>query len=643
MESIEEKLTVREQACSAGCMLLATCIQGAGTGLVGVFIAHLIRDVQILGFGHDHGGFLEIALEADPYRRMICVLSGGLIGAIAWYWLRGRPTYLVSVDESLKGAKMPPVATVLNAMVQDIVVALGGSFGREAAPREIAAMWGGAVGDVFRVSSQQRKVLVACGAGAGLAAVYSVPISGAFYTIEHVLNWDVSPRAVLPAILTSVIATIVTSSTVETGGLYSMPRYSYEWPSWKICLWALLVGPAAGLGAAGFRRFIKLVEGYKPLGRFPVEFKSVQPGDSVWLTRDKDGYICRVKAKVINRLKDDTLIVQEPGEVEEEFDESDWEEAHAEGRRDWTIFLLMPTAFLALALLSRYYPSLLGNGRALAEIAMQRQGSSPFLAMLLLLKALMTAAAIGSGAAGGTLTPSVALGATLGAIVGEYYQLFFPHLAPAEDARMSVVAAAAFLSVAMKSPVTGLWLLVEFSAQGIGFDDIAAVFRGDLNGIEASKAAMGMLIPMALAVLGATGSVKLAGYVSTSCSPSRSQVSDAPTDPNYKLLIRKNQVDDSSDATTRTPPSNRDADDLEAKLQKDGGSSLLTLSQDDLLKELPVHRKPARMTIRSMSTSVDLDLPELHGPGAPPRRRSFSRMRSISDSSYVLHSWVSGR
>ncbi|CAJ1374016.1 unnamed protein product, partial [Effrenium voratum] len=157
MESIEEKLTVREQACSAGCMLLATCIQGAGTGLVGVFIAHLIRDVQILGFGHDHGGFLEIALEADPYRRMICVLSGGLIGAIAWYWLRGRPTYLVSVDESLKGAKMPPVATVLNAMVQDIVVALGGSFGREAAPREIAAMWGGAVGDVFRVSSQQRK------------------------------------------------------------------------------------------------------------------------------------------------------------------------------------------------------------------------------------------------------------------------------------------------------------------------------------------------------------------------------------------------------------------------------------------------------------------------------------------------------
>ena len=114
----------------------------------------------------------------------------------------------------------------------------------------------------------------------------------------------------------------------------------------------------------------------------------------------------------------------------------------------------MPLAFLVLALLSVSFPSLLGNGRALAEISMHRERSTVFLCMLLLLKALTTAAAIGSGAAGGTLTPSVALGATLGAILGEVYQLYLPSWAPAEDqdSRMSVVAAAAFLSVAMNSP-----------------------------------------------------------------------------------------------------------------------------------------------------------------------------------------------
>lgn len=54
-------------------------------------------------FGYDHGGFLEIALESNTWRRMACVLSGGLIGSAAWFWLRGRKTYLVTVDESLKG------------------------------------------------------------------------------------------------------------------------------------------------------------------------------------------------------------------------------------------------------------------------------------------------------------------------------------------------------------------------------------------------------------------------------------------------------------------------------------------------------------------------------------------------------------
>ena len=53
---------------------------------------------------------------------------------------------------------MPPVATLLNSVVQDVVVALGGSFGREAAPREIAAMWGGLVSELLQVTKEQRKV-----------------------------------------------------------------------------------------------------------------------------------------------------------------------------------------------------------------------------------------------------------------------------------------------------------------------------------------------------------------------------------------------------------------------------------------------------------------------------------------------------
>ena len=55
----------------------------------------------------------------------------------------------------------------------------------------------------MNLSERQRKIFIACGAGAGLAGVYSVPISGVFYTVEHLLKWDISLDVVVPAVLTS--------------------------------------------------------------------------------------------------------------------------------------------------------------------------------------------------------------------------------------------------------------------------------------------------------------------------------------------------------------------------------------------------------------------------------------------------------
>ncbi|CAE8587958.1 unnamed protein product, partial [Polarella glacialis] len=284
----------------------------------------------------------------------------------------------------------------------------------------IAAMWGSLLGDSLGVSSDQRKVLVACGAGAGLAAVYSVPISGFLYTIEHVLSWDTSLGSVLPAAVTSIIATAVAGIVVENKGLYAMPRYSYDWPSMAMLLWAAMIGPLAGLAAVSFRRVVKLFENLKPLPRFHVTFKAAAAGDRVWFPRNLNGWEMRQGAIIARRTSDHIIIVGFDGETTEKvYDAADWELANPEGRRDWTILVAMPAASLLLGILSHDFPSLLGNGRALAEVAIKRERTFSFFVLLLFLKAAMTAAAIGSGAAGGTLTPSVALGATLGAIVGD--------------------------------------------------------------------------------------------------------------------------------------------------------------------------------------------------------------------------------
>merc|ERR1711924_238497 len=62
----------------------------------------------------------------------------------------------------------------------------------------------------------------------------------------------------------------------------------------------------------------------------------------------------------------------------------------------------------------------------------------------------------------------------------------------------------------MRSPVTALWLLVEFSAQGIDRDDLIMLLRFDISGLVRSKLAIGMLLPMIIAVGGAVFSIKTA-------------------------------------------------------------------------------------------------------------------------------------
>jgi len=520
-------------------MTIAMLLHGVGTGLIGIFIALLIRQIQVWGFGDAEGGFLEIAILASPWRRICAVVSGGIFGALSWYWLRGCDPATVSVEASLKGQWMPPLVTVLNGMIQDIVVALGGSFGREAAPREIAAMWGGCLARLFAVTGEERTVLVACGTGAGLAAVYSVPISGFLYTLEHVLKWDMSFGTVIPAAVTSALATCVAGLVVDDAGLYAMPQYSYEWPSFAMIFWAVGMGPVAAGSAVGFRRVVKIMEALKPQGRVAVTFLEACQGDRLWLHQGKGEHEWIRRQATVTARSREKIWVRYDGEfLDDAIAREDWEKSHPEGRRDWKILVAMPTVSLLLGILSHDFPTLLGNGRALAEVAIKRVHTPGFFAMLLFLKAGMTSAAIGAGAAGGILTPSVALGATLGAVCGEGYQQLCPSLAPGHDEPMSVVVAAAFLSVTMNSPITSIWLLMEFAAQGIDRADLMLLLQGDASGLVRSKLAAGMLVPICICVLSANMSLRggtlIADKVNALLLPNKRKASKQAT-----LLSRK--------------------------------------------------------------------------------------------------------
>lgn len=87
------------------------------------------------------------------------------------------------------------------------MVGMGASIGREAAPKLMGGVSGSLLARWTKLTPAQRRLLVACGAGAGLAAVYNVPLGGALFTAE-VLYGSLNLPVILPALACSAIATL---------------------------------------------------------------------------------------------------------------------------------------------------------------------------------------------------------------------------------------------------------------------------------------------------------------------------------------------------------------------------------------------------------------------------------------------------
>ena len=94
------------------------------------------------------------------------------------------------------------------------------------------------------------RMLVACAAGAGLAAVYNVPLAGVLFTLEALLR-SVSGRSVAAAIATTAVATGVSRLCLGDVMQYDVPRFDVDE---SLVAWSLVAGPVIGLAAFVFRR-----------------------------------------------------------------------------------------------------------------------------------------------------------------------------------------------------------------------------------------------------------------------------------------------------------------------------------------------------------------------------------------------------
>src|SRR5271170_4404859 len=166
-------------------LVAVTVAVGVAAGLGGMAVGLLLHFVQHIAYGYSlHAiispeSFLQGVSAASPLRRVVVLCICGAVAGIGWWavFRFGRP--LVAVSKAAaenggeNGAKMPLFTTIAHDFLQVVTVALGSPLGRESAPREVGAALATRIADRAGLTPEQSRIMIACGAGAGLAAVYN--------------------------------------------------------------------------------------------------------------------------------------------------------------------------------------------------------------------------------------------------------------------------------------------------------------------------------------------------------------------------------------------------------------------------------------------------------------------------------------
>lgn len=252
-------------------MAAVTILTGVGAGVGGMLLALLLHAIQHVAYGYSLAhvvgteSFLTGVSQADPQRRVAVLVVCGLVAGCGWWALYryGRP--LVSIRKAVRAAdpRMPFVSTTVHALLQIVTVALGSPLGREVAPREIGSLLAGQLAHRAGLTPADCRLMVACGAGAGLAAVYNVPLGGAVFVLEVLLG-TFELRALVAAVVTSAIAAAVAWIGLGNEHQYAVPPFVLSTP---LVAWSIVCGPLFGFAAYGFVRLTSRARADAPKGR----------------------------------------------------------------------------------------------------------------------------------------------------------------------------------------------------------------------------------------------------------------------------------------------------------------------------------------------------------------------------------------
>jgi CIC family chloride channel protein len=421
---------LRPQARLLGLSLIVGLV--AGTGAIAFFWACQVAfhySLDVLGGYHPHhpGGepplFGEAMGPLRPWLLLLIPTIGGILSGFIVYSLapeaEGHGTDSAIAAYHRHQGQIRPRVPLVKLVASALTLGSGGSGGREGPIAQIGAGFGSFLGNLFRLRPTERRILMAAGMGAGVAAIFRAPLAGALFAAEVLYRSpDFESDVIIPAGLASVIAYCAFGAAFGWKALFSVPPelanvLAFNNPL-NLAAYTLLALFLVVLAMLYTRTFYGLTYVFHRLTLRP-HFK---PAIGAFLS----GLLALVLYWIFGRQQVLSVLAFGYGILQD---------AMSVGSSGQPT--LQPTLLLAFVLLA---------------VAVG--------------KILTTSLTIGSGGSGGVFGPSMVIGGCGGGALGIFLHRLWPSLAP-HPASFVIVGMAGFFAAAAKTPFSTLVMVSEMT------------------------------------------------------------------------------------------------------------------------------------------------------------------------------------
>jgi len=245
---------------------LAALLGGLGGGAAWVLL-RLIGLLTNLALFHRFSWTLPSFTQLHPGPWIVvAAVTGGLLVSLLARWspvIRGHGIPEAMEAVLVRQSRIAPRAALAKPVSAALAIGTGGPFGAEGPIIVTGGALGSLLGQVLHVSPAERKILLACGAAAGMSATFGAPLASVVLAIELLL-FEFSTRAFIPLVVAATVASGVHSALFGSGPLFAVPAHDFA--GLRLLPWFVVLGLGCGLLAVVVTKGLFLVEeGFRKL------------------------------------------------------------------------------------------------------------------------------------------------------------------------------------------------------------------------------------------------------------------------------------------------------------------------------------------------------------------------------------------